>query len=140
MRRLFLAGALALLALPALAADIPAAWVRQLGLDGYEEITVSRTWLGRVRIVAEKGEIHREIIINRRTGEVLRDYSRHEDGSIRLPLGFEVELGDDDVDRRSSNGPEDDEEDDDLRSSSSSSPSSTSKPRGRRIEPSSWRE
>ena len=36
----------------------------------------------------------------RKVGEVLRDYSRAEDGGFRLPLGFDVELDDD--------GPEDD--------------------------------
>ncbi len=79
-----------------LAADVVSAWVRQLSLDGYEEMTISRTWLGRTRIVAEKGDIKREIILNSRTGEVLRDYSRRGDGTLQLPLGFEVGLGDGD--------------------------------------------
>lgn len=105
MRQLLFAAALSLLAGPVLAADVTSAWIRQLALDGYEEITISRTWLGRVRIIAEKGEIEREIIINRRTGEVLRDYTRREDGSVGLPLGFSVELGDD-------NGPGQDDEND----------------------------
>lgn len=95
MRPIAVAVCLALAAAPA-AADVAQAWVNQLALDGYDEITVRRTWLGRVRIVAEKDEIEREVILNPRTGEVLRDYSRHEDGSLRLPLGFEVELFDDD--------------------------------------------
>jgi hypothetical protein len=93
MRRLLFALALSLAASPVLAADVVSAWIRQLSLDGYEEMTVSRTWLGRTRIVAERGEVHREIILNTRTGEVLRDYSRSNDGSLRLPLGFDVELG-----------------------------------------------
>ena len=83
------------------AKDIAAAWVEQLVLDGYDDIEVSRTWLGRTRIFAEKGEIEREIILNPSTGEVLRDYSRHEDGTLRLPLGFEVSLDDDDDDYKS---------------------------------------
>jgi len=97
MRSILLAIAFAAAALPAFA-DVTSAWVKQLRLDGYEDIEVTRTWLGRVRIVAEKGEIEREVILHPRTGEVLRDYSRHEDGSFRLPLGFEVELEDDDED------------------------------------------
>ncbi|MDJ0824474.1 MAG: hypothetical protein QNJ16_03110 [Rhodobacter sp.] len=117
MRRTALATALCLSALPALAADVSSAWVEQLKLDGYERISIGRTWLGRTRIVAEKGEIEREIIINRRTGEVLRDYSRHEDGSLRLPLGFDVDLDDDeddeDRDDQDDAGDEEDEEDED---------------------------
>lgn len=90
----------------AASADVTTAWIQQLQLDGYEEITISRTWLGRTRIVAEKDDIYREIIINTATGEVLRDYSRAEDGGLRLPLGFEVELDDNDND-------DDDDDDDD---------------------------
>lgn len=97
MRALMLSLFLAISAVPAFA-DVTSAWVKQLMLDGYDDIEVSRTWLGRIRIVAEKGEIEREIILHRHSGEVLRDYSRHEDGSFHLPLGFEVELDDDDDD------------------------------------------
>jgi hypothetical protein len=77
---------------PAFAVDFAGAWVAQLQADGYEDIEVGRTWLGRIRIVAEKDEIEREIILNRGTGEVLRDFSRAEDGSFRLPLGWEIDL------------------------------------------------
>ncbi|MCG6901055.1 MAG: hypothetical protein LJE68_00095 [Rhodobacter sp.] len=94
MRKLFYAAALVLAASPVLAADVTSAWIRQLSIDGYDKITISNTWLGRKRILAEKGAIEREIIINPRTGEVLRDYSRDENGKSRLPLGFDVELDD----------------------------------------------
>lgn len=53
--------------------------VNQLRQQGYEEISVSRTWLGRIRIEAERGGREREIIINRRTGEILRDFWEIED-------------------------------------------------------------
>lgn len=76
---------------PLAAAEIADAWKAQLQLDGYEEIEVSRTWLGRIRIVAEKGEIRREIVLNRTTGEVLRDYTINEDGSPGFPLGWAIE-------------------------------------------------
>ncbi len=98
MKKAILAGAFCLMAAPLWAADFSGAWVRQLQIDGYEDISVYRTWLGRIRIFAEKDEIEREIVLNPRTGEVLRDFSRHEDGSHQLPLGFEVELFDDDDD------------------------------------------
>lgn len=50
-----------------------------LRADGYVEISVSRTWLGRYRIEAERGGNDREIIVNARTGEVLRDFWELED-------------------------------------------------------------
>jgi hypothetical protein len=43
--------------------------------QGYQIVQVDRTWLGRVRIVAETPDLRREIVINPNTGEVLRDYS-----------------------------------------------------------------
>jgi hypothetical protein len=49
--------------------------VAALAGQGYEIVNVGRTWLGRLRVVAENGEIRREIVINPTTGEVLRDYS-----------------------------------------------------------------
>jgi len=97
VKRVFYAALFSLFASHA-AADVTSAWVAQLQLDGYEDISVSRTWLGRTRIEAERSEIYREIILNPSTGEVLRDYSRHEDGSFLLPLGFDVDWDDHDDD------------------------------------------
>ncbi len=49
--------------------------VSQLRVMGYERFTVRRTLLGRIRIVAELPDADtREIIVNPRTGEILRDY------------------------------------------------------------------
>ena len=64
-------------------------WVKQLKRDGYGDIRIERTFLGRVRIVAERNEVQREIVLNRSTGEVLRDYSKDEEGGFRLPAAFE---------------------------------------------------
>lgn len=50
--------------------------VEQLRRHGYTEIEVSRTWLGRTRIFATAPQKSREIILNPRTGEVLRDHRR----------------------------------------------------------------
>lgn len=47
--------------------------VDQLRAQGFESITVERTFLGRTRIVARSAEGAREIIVNPRTGEILRD-------------------------------------------------------------------
>ncbi|WP_165937708.1 hypothetical protein [Antarcticimicrobium sediminis] len=48
---------------------------RQLRQQGYTQITVTRTFLGRARIVATSPDQDREIIVNPRTNEILRDYS-----------------------------------------------------------------
>lgn len=83
-RRAFLvtlAGGLGL-ALPALAAysdDV----VLQLAKQGYQAITVTTTWLGRVRIVATRDGGMREIVLNPRTGEILRDLWTSVDGTQR---------------------------------------------------------
>ena len=47
--------------------------LEQLQAQGYGDIRVSRTLLGRARIVAVSGEFSREIILDRNTGEILRD-------------------------------------------------------------------
>lgn len=48
----------------------------QLEDMGFDVKEVSQTLLGRVRIVAEGRGLWREIVINPRTGELLRDYAR----------------------------------------------------------------
>ena len=47
--------------------------VDQLTRQGFFDIAVETTWLGRVRIFASRGDGQREIILNPRTGEILRD-------------------------------------------------------------------
>lgn len=41
--------------------------------EGYTIEQTERTWLGRLRIIAIKGDLRREVVINPGTGEVLRD-------------------------------------------------------------------
>jgi hypothetical protein len=65
----------ATLAAPVVAQDIQDDVEAALIAQGYEIVNVGRTWLGRLRLVAENDEIRREIVINPTTGEVLRDYS-----------------------------------------------------------------
>ncbi|OJY31696.1 MAG: hypothetical protein BGP11_08880 [Rhodobacterales bacterium 65-51] len=50
--------------------------VSQLEEQGYGRIVVSRTFLGRVRVTAERGDRKREIVVNPITGEILRDLLR----------------------------------------------------------------
>lgn len=75
LKSLVIACALSLAALPALAAPSVDQIVAQLEAQGYDDIDVERTWLGRIRIEAESKTREREIIINPRTGEILRDFS-----------------------------------------------------------------
>lgn len=55
-----------------------------LQAEGYIIVQSERTWLGRLRIIAIKGDLRREVVINPGTGEVLRDIAsiqqRHESG------------------------------------------------------------
>lgn len=60
-------------AAPARAESVTDQVVQQLQSQGYGKIEVSRTLLGRIRIVATRSDFRREIVIDRRTGEVLRD-------------------------------------------------------------------
>lgn len=53
--------------------------VAQLRRQGYDSVTVSRTLLGRMRILASGAGQRREIILNPRTGEILRDFWQDED-------------------------------------------------------------
>ena len=55
-------------------ADVKDLVISQLKAQGFREIRIGRTLLGRTRIVATSSRMRREIIINPRTGEILRDY------------------------------------------------------------------
>jgi hypothetical protein len=71
-----LAVGLALVASIAVAQSPADGLVQQLREQGYVEFTVSRTLLGRVRVVALAPDgSQREIVFNPATGEILRDYS-----------------------------------------------------------------
>ncbi|WP_174867707.1 hypothetical protein [Ruegeria sp. HKCCD8929] len=58
----------------AVAGPVEDSIVRQLHDQGFDRISVSRTFLGRSRIKASGRAIEREIIVNPATGEILRDY------------------------------------------------------------------
>lgn len=63
------------LAVPALAQGVEAQLVAGLKAQGYVILEEGRTFFGRLRIVAENDSLHREIVVNPETGEVLRDYA-----------------------------------------------------------------
>ncbi|MHA6261937.1 hypothetical protein ACXYMO_01945 [Arenibacterium sp. CAU 1754] len=61
-------------ATPALAgSDVAAPVVTQVEQQGYAVSEVTRTWLGRVLITARSETHLREVVLNRTTGQVLRD-------------------------------------------------------------------
>ena len=84
-RRLFLLTVLSasLLSTTAARADYADDVVKWLLEEGYTDVEVTRTLLGRVRILARLGSGQRELIINPRTGEILRDVWIAEDGAIK---------------------------------------------------------
>ncbi len=59
--------------------------IERLVEAGFGQIEVTRTLLGRVRIVAFKGNIRRELVINPRTGEILRDVTLVAEGGKSSP-------------------------------------------------------
>lgn len=73
-RHFFLSLGVALAAAPmARAQTFAEQIVQQLADQGFSNIQVETTLLGRIRIVAAASVGHREIILNPRTGEILRD-------------------------------------------------------------------
>ncbi|MDE4190289.1 hypothetical protein [Phaeobacter gallaeciensis] len=81
----------------------------QLRSQGYGEIVVTRTFLGRYRIVATTDRIEREIIVNPGTGEILRDYIEDKDDDSASSGLFSLfdRLGGEDGDSDGDDGGED---------------------------------
>ena len=73
-RMIALSAALACTISPAWGSDLVTSVTRQLLKQGYSDISTSQTWLGRTRIIAIGDDSRREIIVNPRTGEILRDF------------------------------------------------------------------
>jgi len=84
LKRLFICLVLVGAPLSVAAQSVEEQIVSQLRDQGYQDIVANRTWLGRVRVVAVRGNRHRELVFNPLTGEILRDYWDHQnpgDGS-----------------------------------------------------------
>ncbi len=86
--------------------------VRELRDDGYNDIRLFRTFLGRLRFVGEDGRSRREIIVSPTTGVILRDYVRFFDLDDDEDDARDDEDDDDDFDD-DEDGDEGDEDDDD---------------------------
>lgn len=80
-RMIALSAALACTISPAWGSDLVTSVTRQLLKQGYSDISTSQTWLGRTRIIAIGDDSRREIIVNPRTGEILRDFWQDLDDS-----------------------------------------------------------
>ncbi len=66
--------------------------VAQLTQQGFQNIATETTWLGRSRIVGSRVDGQREIIINPRTGEILRDLWTSADG-VQTPYPILDDVG-----------------------------------------------
>ncbi|MCU4654839.1 PepSY domain-containing protein [Roseibacterium sp. SDUM158016] len=123
-RRKFLltAGAAVLAATPAFAQDDRAtrSVIRQLEAQGFTIVSARRTLLGRVRVIARRGDLMREIVLDPRNGSILRDYSEDSSGDPSIgPSPGDDDDGDDDDD--DSDDDDDDDDDDDNSGSSGNS-------------------
>lgn len=54
-------------------ADVSDPVVQMVEKQGYTVTEVTRTWLGRILITAQDGTNLREVVLNRRNGQILRD-------------------------------------------------------------------
>lgn len=87
-RRFALILSVGLLASPLAAQDVGSQISQQLQEQGYKDVSISKTWLGRLRIEANSEEQTREIIVNPRTGEILRDFLSSKNGAA--PEGVQI--------------------------------------------------
>ncbi|MEM7724535.1 MAG: hypothetical protein AAF376_19520 [Pseudomonadota bacterium] len=132
LRALVLTLALLLAAVPARAQIPPVAEtvIGQLRAQGYEQIEITRTFLGRLRIEAQGPDGTREIVLNPRTGLILRDTLYFDDpdedddedglfgpssggGGAESGRGQEEDDGNRDDDDDEDHGDDDDDDDDD---------------------------
>lgn len=121
-RRILLTALLALSLAPtaALSQSLADRIARELRSEGFSEVSTTRTLLGRARIYASGPAGTREIILDPRNGEILRDLWISPDGAPTNP--FTASGGDDGGEGRSSgsgssgsgssSGNDDDEDDD----------------------------
>lgn len=112
-RFLLMSAGFTLLSTTAARADYVEDIVKWLTKEGYNDIDVTRTLLGRVRIVASKDGQLRELVCNPRTGEILRDVWSGAGGGERpaasSPTGGDDDNNNSDDDDNSGHGGDDDD-------------------------------
>jgi len=85
--------------------------IRYLQRQGFTRFEVSRTWLGRTRIVATGPNSEREIVLSRGSGEILRDHTIQSSDDDDRDRGERDD--DNDEDESDDNDNEDDSDDGD---------------------------
>lgn len=116
---LFLGSAMLVAARPASADPIVDSLIQELREEGYRNFEISSTFLGRTRIEASSATRRREIVLNPRTGEILRDYWVKLDNAVTGSGGTEA---DDEPEADSEDEPDDDADDDDASDDASDDP------------------
>lgn len=117
-RRLILCALALCVATPVAAQSIVDRVIGDLRRLGYTEFRVGSTLLGRRRVLAVGPSGTREIILNPRTGEILRDFQQSTQGAVLLGGGRRDgndgrrDNDDDDDDRGGRGGGRDDDDDD----------------------------
>jgi len=83
-RRVFFSGMIVALlcATASLASDYQSSVEAQLRAQGFSDIRVETTWLGRLKITAQRRGTGREIVLNPRNGEILRDIISTQNGAV----------------------------------------------------------
>lgn len=92
--------------------------IAELQEDGFRQIRISRTWLGRLRYLGTKPGARREIVVNPATGVILRDYLRltqsdDDDGDRSDRSDSRTSSGSTTNDREDDDREDDDRDDDD---------------------------
>ncbi len=72
-----------------MAQDFQSKYSQEMTDQGFSNLTVTKTWLGRTRITAVSKTQSRELVFDTYTGEVLRDYSEKLDPSHITPPNTE---------------------------------------------------
>ncbi|MFV0299943.1 MAG: hypothetical protein ACK5IP_03510 [Paracoccus sp. (in: a-proteobacteria)] len=96
--------------------DYAAQVVRQLSDQGYRQIEVRRSLLGKLIVTGSRPGLKREIVIDPRNGELLRDLVRRSGGAlggVKPVLSTSGQGGREKSDDDGRNGRSDDDDDDD---------------------------
>ena len=112
MKREFAIIAAMMLATPTFAQSVEDSVIEQLRAQGFDKITVERTFLGRLRFEAYSDTLERELVINPNTGHVLRDVWEALDDDDR-PFSRIGDPHSEDEEDDDHDDDDDDEEDDD---------------------------
>ena len=117
MKREFVFMTAMVFATPTFAQSVEDSVISQLRAQGFDNITVERTFLGRLRFEAFSDTLERELVINPNTGHVLRDVWEALDDDdrpfSRIGDPHDDEEDDDDDEHDDDDHDEDDDDDDD---------------------------